>query len=288
MRPGPRPRCPDALKIRLRRRTSSDTAREILDRAANPTGVFTKSVAWYDAIYSWKDYARETERLRRLMDQHARRPIATLLDVACGTGQHITHLKPRYAVEGLDLDPEMLSLARRRHPDVTFHQGDMRTFDLGRRFDAVTCLFSSIAYCRSPAELAQAVGSMARHTNPGGLVLVEPFITPEQFKPGHVASIFVDRPDLKIARINTASVADGTAVMLFHYLVGNPDRVEYFTERHEMRLFSDEEYLAAFHAAGLHTAHDPEGLMGRGLYIGARPAPDPVAEDSSLRTTGRS
>lgn len=247
--------------------------------------MFTKSVAWYDAVYSWKNYEREAQRLRLLMAQHAPSTITTLLDVACGTGQHITHLKPHYTVEGLDLDPKMLNLARRRHPDVTFHRGDMRTFDLGRRFDAVTCLFSSIAYCRSTAELAQAVGCIAKHANPGGLVIVEPFFAPDQFKPGHLGAIFVDRPDLKIARISTASVSGQAAVMLFHYLVGIPDGVEHFTERHEMTLFSNEEYLAAFEAAGLRAAHDAEGLMGRGLYIGLRPE-GAAAENIGLRGPG--
>jgi len=68
---------------------------------------------WYDAIHSWKDYKRETERLVLLMEQHAQRPLATLLDVACGTGQHLSYLKVRYTAEGLDIDVKMLDLARR-------------------------------------------------------------------------------------------------------------------------------------------------------------------------------
>ncbi|HKX16505.1 MAG TPA: class I SAM-dependent methyltransferase [bacterium] len=236
--------------------------------------MFTKSVTWYDAIYSWKDYKREAQRLRLLVDEHAQRPVATLLDIACGTGQHLTYLKDHYAAEGLDLDHEMLNLARQRHPGIAFHCGDMRAFDLGRRFDVVLCLFASVSYCRDMAELEQAITTMARHVNPGGLVVVEPFITPEQFKPGHVSAIFVDHPDLKIARIHTAEVADGIAVMPFHYLVGTPEGVQYFTERHEMTLFSHDQYVAAFKVAGLHVVHDAEGLMGRGLYIGVKPIRD--------------
>jgi SAM-dependent methyltransferase len=234
--------------------------------------VFTKSVAWYDAIYSRKDYAGEAQRLCVLIHRHAQRPIKTLLDVACGTGGHLVYLKDHYTVEGLDLDAEMLNLARRRLPDVPFRQGDMRTFDLGGRcFDAVSCLFGSIAYCRSAAELAQAIGCMAAHTNPRGLVIAEPFIAPERFQPGHLGATFVDRPDLKIARIHQGAAAGKTAVLLFHYLVGSADGLQYFTERHELTLFTHADYLAAFNNAGLRTAHDAEGLMGRGLYIGVRP-----------------
>ncbi len=233
--------------------------------------MFTKSAEWYDAIYAWKDYQREAERLHALIQQHARRPASTLLDVACGTGQHLPHLKAHYTVEGLDLDEQMLALARQRHPDVVFHRADMVDFELGRQFDVVVCLFSSIAYAKSLQRLEQALRSMRRHVRPGGLVIVEPFIRPERFERGHVAAIFVDRPGLKIARINVGMVEDGVAVLPFHYLVGTPQGVESFTERHELGLFSHEQYLAAFRTVGLEIEYDEEGLMGRGLYIGIQP-----------------
>jgi SAM-dependent methyltransferase len=234
--------------------------------------MFTKSAAWYDAIYAWKNYEREAERLRALIGELARRPVHTLLDVACGTGHHLVHLKAHYAAEGLDLDAGMLATARERHPDVPFHRGDMVEFDLGRVFDVVTCLFSSIAYAKSTSRLQQALSSMGRHVAPGGLVIVEPFIRPEQIIPGHVAAIFVDQPDLKIARVNLLIVEDGIAVMPFHYLVGTPQGVQSFTERHELGLFSHRDYLEAFRVAGLDVTYDEEGLMGRGLYIGRRDA----------------
>ena len=55
--------------------------------------MFTKSAKWYDAIDAWKDHKLEAERLHTLIRQHARRHAATLLDVACGTGQHLPYLR---------------------------------------------------------------------------------------------------------------------------------------------------------------------------------------------------
>lgn len=49
-------------------------------------------------------------------------------------------------VQGLDLEPQFVELARKRLRGVTIHEGDMTSFDLGRRFDAVTCLFSAIGH----------------------------------------------------------------------------------------------------------------------------------------------
>jgi hypothetical protein len=49
-------------------------------------------------------------------------------------------------------------------PDVSFHQADLVSFDLNRRFDAVLCLGSSIGYIETLDRLRQAVATFARHT----------------------------------------------------------------------------------------------------------------------------
>ncbi|MGH2682248.1 MAG: class I SAM-dependent methyltransferase [Actinomycetota bacterium] len=232
--------------------------------------MFTRSARFYDALYSWKDYPGETAKLRAII--HERRPDArTLLDVACGTGKHLELLREVFEVEGVDINPEFVAIARDRLPGVSVHEGDMLSFDLGRTFDVVTCLFSSIAYAKTPKDLGRAIATMAGHVKAGGVLIIEPFFESHQWELGHLAALFVDEPDLKIARMNQADRDGDLAVMDFHYLVASADRIEHFTERHEAALFSKDEYLKAFGAAGLEPEHDSEGLMGRGLYIAVKP-----------------
>jgi hypothetical protein len=47
------------------------------------------------------------------------------------------------------------------------------------RFDANSCLFSSIGYLLSAADLNTAVANMAEHLNPCGVLIVEPWIHPD-------------------------------------------------------------------------------------------------------------
>lgn len=232
--------------------------------------MFRKSQRFYDAIYSFKDYPAEVETLRGAIRE--RHPEArSLLDVACGTGKHLELLREHFEVAGVDLDPEMVRLARERLGDeAPLHVGDMAEFDLGRTFDVVVCLFSSIAYTRTAARLNAAVANLARHTAPDGLVIVEPWFYPEAWQPGHVASNFADEEDLKLARMSLSPPLTDPLTMTFHYLVATPDGVEHFTEDHVGGMFTHAQYVGAFEAAGLEVEHDPDGLMGRGLYMGRR------------------
>lgn len=234
-------------------------------------GQYEKMVDYYDALYSFKDYREEADKLHQLIRKNKRSSGTVLLDVACGTGQHLFHLKKHYQVEGLDLNPQMLAIARQRCTEVPFHQGNMLDFELGRRFDVVTCLFSSIGYVKNLAELKQAINNMARHLLPGGVLIIEPWLSPDTYVIGGPHALFIDEPELKIARMNISEEQDGVAILNMHHLVARPEGIEYFVERHELVLFTDEQYRQAFEASGLGYKFDSHGLTGRNLLIGLQP-----------------
>lgn len=231
--------------------------------------MFTRSERFYDAVYAHKDYRAEAARLHTLIEERVP-AAATLLDVACGTGKHLAELVQWYSVEGIDLDPEMLAIARTRLGDVPLHSADMTAFDLGRRFDAVTCLFSSIGYAGTFEKVQQAIAAMARHLEPLGVLVVEPWFSPDAWKPGRPHMLTVDEPDLKIARMSRTGRRGDVSTLEFTYVVGTADGVDVFTEDHEAVLLTDDEYRTAFAAAGIAVEHDENGLMGRGLYLGRR------------------
>ena len=231
---------------------------------------YTSRPELYDLEYSFKDYAAEAAMLERIIRQ--RSPDATtLLDVACGTGKHLEHLRTRFRCEGLDLDGGLLEVARRRVPDVPLHRGDMRDFDLGRRFDVVTCLFSAIGFVGGPEGLAAAAASLARHLEPGGVALVEPWITPDAWMPNRPHLLTYEEPGLALARATLSGVRDErVSTTEMHYLVATPAGIEHFVEHHDPYLFTTDEMRAAFEAAGLLVGYDAEGLTGRGLWLCSR------------------
>jgi SAM-dependent methyltransferase len=230
--------------------------------------MFTKTAAWYDAVYAEKDYAGEAHRVAEIIGPAA--PRKTLLDVACGTGSHLVHLAKSFEAEGLDLDAELLAIARRRLAHVLFHQGDMCDFDLGRTFDAITCLFSSIGYAGTHERLKSALACFARHLTPGGILVLEPWLQPGRFAAGYVSLEAIDRDNLKIARMQRSTIEDGKAVLNFSYLVGTPESMDHFTERHELGLFAHDAIMVDLEEVGFDVSYDVEGLMGRGLYVATK------------------
>lgn len=227
--------------------------------------MFTKTADYYDALYHFKDYNEACQKLHAHVQQQL--PNAkTFLDIACGTGKHAGILQQWYEVHGLDIDKELLAIARNRCPNLAFYEGDMTQFNLGQKFDVVACLFSSVAYVQTIEKLNKAIANMAAHLNPGGILLLEPWITPENFWVGKLTSNYANLPDLKISWMYISEREGNTSVLDIHYMVGTPTEIKQFTEKHVLGLWTDEEYKTAFRLAGLEPQYEPQGFFGRGLY----------------------
>jgi SAM-dependent methyltransferase len=234
---------------------------------------YDEASPFYDAIYeAMKDYAAETERLRQLLEQYAHRPVRDVLDMACGTGLHDQYLKDHYYVEGADLSLSQLAVARRRCPDLVFHRADMTDFDLGRDYDAVTCLFSAIGHVITEEKLRAAVQAMTAHVRPGGLVVIEPFIDPGDFRPGHISVEQGDDGDGRVVRVSHSERVGNVLRLTMHHFISAAGKVS-VTEplRFDVAMFTAEQLRDAMASAGLEVFHDPVGLMGRGLYVGRVP-----------------
>jgi SAM-dependent methyltransferase len=232
---------------------------------------FSRSATVYDLLYeaAGKDYAAEAAELHRLVQE--RRPgAATLLDVACGTGAHLAHLARWYATAGADIAPAMLAEARRRCPGIDLVEVDMRALALDRRVDAVLCLFSAVGYMPSAADLDAAIAAMARHLTPGGVLVVDGWIRPADWRDGgYLHALAAGDGDLAVTRL-TSSHRDGRRTRLdMHHLVGTREHgIEHLVERHDLHLFTEDEYRHAFRAAGLTVEVVPGPYADRDRYVG--------------------
>lgn len=229
----------------------------------------------YDQVYlqRGKDYRVEADLVADLVLARCPGP-ERLLDIACGTGLHLERFKQRFdQVEGLEISEAMRDAARRRLPGTVVHHGDMRGFHLNRRFDAITCMFSSIGHMADEAELGAALESMAGHLRPAGVLVVEPWWFPETFTPGYVRGEVSTVDGRTVARVSHSERSGTASLMTVHFTVATAEGIRHFVDQHSISLFTREQYEAAFRNAGLEVEYLEEGPTDRGVFLGVPPAP---------------
>jgi ubiquinone/menaquinone biosynthesis C-methylase UbiE len=227
---------------------------------------------YYDRIYSFKDYLDEAVRTQNLTMKYLEAGGNTLLDVACGTGLHLKHLKDDFSCMGVDVSKAMLKIARKNAPGVTFKEADMKSLKLGKQFDVITCLLSSIGYVRTYSNLNRTIHNFAKHLKKGGIALIEPSDANSFYVKGEPRITVYDGKDAKIARVNVAKIRQATAILNMHITIAKKGKdANYFMDTHELGLFGINKTLSIMKEAGLKSKYLKNGLMtGRALFIGIK------------------
>ncbi|MEM2097637.1 MAG: methyltransferase domain-containing protein [Methanothrix sp.] len=100
-----------------------------------------------------------------------------ILDIGCGDGKitaHISQLVPDGSVLGMDISPDMISFARRRHSperfrNLRFEQGDALDLRFQEEFDIVVS-FACLHWIRDHISVLKGI---CRSLVPGGRMLVQ-------------------------------------------------------------------------------------------------------------------
>lgn len=233
--------------------------------------MYQHSTAYYDLIYrELKDYRDEAAKIHGLLLCLPELP-KRILDVGCGTGEHARILaqKHGYEVDGIDIQPGFIEIASQKLPESRFAVADMRDFQLDRKYEAILCLFSSIGYVETLDGLRRALSSMARHLEPNGRLICEPWVPPELWIPGQSDSVTTIDPSTgnTIHRTRKGRTDGEVSVLEIDYYIEGRDTQEHFAETHRLGLFSREETNAALEQAGLKARWLPRGLQSPTLFI---------------------
>ena len=126
----------------------------------------------------WPRYSAQMARILPIVLERFGLWPRKVLDLACGEGTFaIAMAKRGLQVTGVDLSPEMLSIARERAAkdglEVKFLQQDMRLLSLRGRFDLVTCWFDSLNYLLEIDDLAQALAGVSRVLDKNGISIFD-------------------------------------------------------------------------------------------------------------------
>ncbi len=97
---------------------------------------------------------------------------ATIVDAGCGTGRVAMELARRgHRVTGIELDPEMLAVARARAPDLDWRIGDLARPDLDLPRADLVLAAGNVMIFIEPGTEAGVIDTLSRGLVSGGLLV---------------------------------------------------------------------------------------------------------------------
>lgn len=216
------------------------------------TWISYNDLAWTeDWLANPGEYKNEVTFYIDLIKANSQSPSSTLLHLGCGAGGHDTFFKQHFTITGVDLSKGMLKIARDRHPEIEYIEGDMRTIQLNREFDVVV-IPDSIDYMVSEEDLFQAITNAVFHLKIGGILLVVAK-TKETFHNNNFAysgeKDVVSVTLLENNYINTFK--PNTYEATFMYLIRKNGKLTIHTENQILGLFPLATWGSIFKKAGL-------------------------------------
>ena len=182
-------------------------------------------LAWtWEILVSQEEYIPETEFVKKAVEKHKKSSGCDLLDVGCGGGHHDLLLKSDFKIVGIDKNERMLEFAKRRNPEIEYRPGDMRTFQLGRKFDVIIAM-DTIMYNLTYEDMEKTLANFSDHLRAGGVVIFTLEDLKEKFEQNRTKFKKHQKGDLE-------------AVLIENQYDPNPDDTEY--EYHLIFLIREE------------------------------------------------
>lgn len=237
--------------------------------------VFNAYAGYYDLLYKDKDYEAEVSYINDLIKKY-RSGAKSILNLGCGTGRHdVSFEKMGYSVCGVDLSATMLAEARKRAipGKLEFFEGDVRTVDLGRKFDVVVSLFHVMSYQTTDNDIFSVFCTAGRHLATGGVFI---------FDFWHGPGVLNDPPVIRVKRLEDESVRvvriaepvmkKGKNVVDVNYQVLTLDKNSHqwseLQEIHSMRYFFLQEIEGYLLNAGFSLKDACEWMSDKRLSLG--------------------
>ena len=214
----------------------------------------------YDSIYQNKDYRAECLRLERVFTGYAKAPVKTVLDLGCGTANHLLLLAQMgYRITGVDLSAHMLRCARRKAAflptihEPAFVKSDIRNLKLKKRFDAALMMFAVLGYQKENHDVLRSLRSVRRHLRRGGIFVFDVWHGPAVLRTGperKTKSVMVNKIRMRRVAFGTLDTSHNLCQVGISLFESGSKRKKVIHETHWMRYFFPKELELFLELAG--------------------------------------
>lgn len=232
----------------------------------NSTSVFDVYGLYYDLLYRDKDYVAEVEYINSLLKEHGVSG-NDLLEFGSGTGGHGRLLaKKAYSVFGIERSEKMVQEAQQTD-GFTCRQGDIRTINLDRTFDAVLALFHVVSYQTINTDVQAVFQRASEHLERGGLFVFDVWYSPAVYNLKAETRVKrMTEDEIDIIRIAEPEIFSNNNRVDVNYTVFVRNKTingfQTFSETHSMRHFSIPEIDLLAAAVGFKRLVTEEFLTG--------------------------
>ncbi len=123
---------------------------------------------YYDKFYQNKNYKKETEFLKNFINANDK-----ILDVGCGTGIHAALLTDNgFEVDGLDLNKEMLEIAKTRLKTNLYWQNILE-IDISKKYNMIISMFAVFNHLKDTDELMRGLMNLKQLLHDGGKIIID-------------------------------------------------------------------------------------------------------------------
>jgi SAM-dependent methyltransferase len=207
--------------------------------------LYNELAEYYFSIDSVSRNISDEISLLRSLLSNIKNPV--ILDLGCGTGEHLNALS-KYGIvcTGIDNSEEMLKVASLRFPGkIKFQHKDLVDFDYYNQFDLIYSLFGSFNYIIEDEDIDKIFWNTWRSLKNGGIALFEIWHTEPILKIRNKDLSLVSTTqykDIIIERFrgfNTISNSNKTIVEVnYKYKITGSSVSKTVTDIHRMRTFS--------------------------------------------------
>jgi len=241
--------------------------------------LYAELAEWWPLFTTPQDYAYETAFYAKVIQDELGKSAKTLLELGSGGGNSASHLKKHFQMTLVDLSENMLNVSRKLNPECEHFLGNMTNFRLNREFDVVY-VQDAIAYMNTEEDLRQTIETAYVHCRPGGIALLIPDFTRENFKStivtgGHDR----DQRGLRYMEwIWDPDPADTSYLSDMVYMVKDESgQMSCVYDRHILGLFSKDKWLGLIKSVGFEVKMVPfdskqDACGGTYIFLGRKPA----------------
>ena len=129
---------------------------------------YTEFAKYYDKFYKNKNYVKETEFLMNFLKQDE-----SIIDIGCGTGIHASLLEQKgYKVDGLDLNKEMLDIAKTRVHSHLYLQ-NILDLNINKKYDVIISMFAVLNHLKNIQELETSFRNFKNILTDDGKIIID-------------------------------------------------------------------------------------------------------------------